>query len=211
MSSKSKNVIDRRSVFTAGLVLAGTAAAPALASQKSSAHDPRVKALEALIAELKAAITRELDLEGRPGHEAAREKADSLEKQLQDAADDVFAHQPSTITDLALRARLVEYWNERHSDFLTDQDRSASELVRAVLIMAGLEPVQAKGAIVRTIPALIAALGGREAVADYAGVTVEAVVRWERSNFLPPGWQHRFVTKARRRGYKVDPEMFGAI
>lgn len=208
MSPKSQNVIDRRSVFTAGVLLAGTAAAPALASQKSPAHDPRVKALEALIAELKAAITRELDLEGSPGHEAAREKADSLEKQLQAAADDMFAHQPSTITDLALRARLVEYWNERHSDFLTDQDRSASELVRAVLIMAGLEPVQAKGAVVRTIPALIAALGGRDAVADYAGVSVCHVVRWERQDSIPPGWHYRFAVRAKRRGFTLDDELF---
>lgn len=200
--------IDRRAAIRSGLLFASVAAVPSANAAPSPAHDPRVKALEALIAELKAAIASELDLEGRPGHSEAVANAERLEQALQDAADDVYAVPAATMTDIALRARLAEYWCERHADCVSNPDRSGAELVRAVLIMAGLVPVEAKGAIVRTVPALIAALGGREAVADYAGVSVREVVRWERTGMIPAGWHHRFARKAKRRGFTLDDEVF---
>lgn len=108
-----------------------------------------------------------------------------------------------------MRARLAEYWNERFSDFLTDQDRSASELVRAVLVMAGLKPTPATRAIVSTVPALIHALGGRYRVAEQYGVEVADVVFWERKDFIPAGWHYRFARHARKRGYSLADDLFG--
>lgn len=64
------------------------------------------------------------------------EKANSLEKQLEEAGVAIFAQEPRTMSDLALRARIFEYWNEQPSDFADNRKRASYELVRAVLSLA---------------------------------------------------------------------------
>lgn len=109
-----------------------------------------------------------------------------------------------------LRARLVEYWDNRSSAYLSDHDKSAAELLRAVFSMAGLQAHRSAAAVVSTIPALIDALGGRYHLADKCGISVEAVIKWEREDFIPPGWEHRFACHAQERGYRLAPDLFGA-
>ena len=203
--------LPRRAVLTGAVALIGSAKAAAGQSPKPSriADDPALKALDALIAEVKSAISREVRLEGEPGYEQAVEHAQSLEKKLEARADDILASEPSSLRDLALRARLVEYWNDRCADFQSNQDRATSELVRAVLATCGLQSIPSQRTTVRTIAGLIAACGGRQVVANYTGVSQRMVVKWERDNFLPPGWEYRLAKIAHKRGYTLDPELFG--
>ena len=94
------------------------------------------------------------------------------------------------------------------ADFLTDQDRTAHDLVRSVLVIAGLTPAPRQQKIIETIPALIEALGGPHAVADHYGVSSSQVVEWGRKDFIPTGWHHRFATRARKRGFQLSPDLF---
>lgn len=203
--------LPRRTVLAGAIAFMG--GAQAVAGQPLNptriGDDPALKALDALIAEVKAAITREMRLEGEPGYEQAIEDAQSLERKLEACADDILAREPSSLRDLALRARLVEYWNDRCADFHTNQDRATNELVRAVLVTCGLTPIPSHRRVVRTIAEFIAACGGRHVVADYTGVTQRTVVKWERDDFLPPGWEYRLAKIAHKRGYTLDAELFG--
>lgn len=123
-----------------------TLSSPATAPTTTVVQDPRVMALDQLISRLKMAIADERSLDERPGYQAAMEKADGLEKQLEDAADAIFAQEPATMADLVVRARLLEYWNEQQLDCPARRDQASHELVRAVLTLAGLRPMQANTA-----------------------------------------------------------------
>lgn len=56
---------------------------------------------------------------------------------------------------------------------------------------------------------IVEAFGGTKAVAEWADVGMSAVSNWIVRDEIPPGWHYRLDRELRRRGYKVDPPLFG--
>jgi hypothetical protein len=62
---------------------------------------------------------------------------------------------------------------------------------------------------INTIPELFAALGGKPAVAKWLGLSVGALLNWERHDFIPTGWHLRLYLECCRRDKSVDLRVFG--
>ena len=67
-----------------------------------------------------------------------------------------------------------------------------------------------------TVDAVIDALGeGRTAgannriVAAWLGLNASAVCNWRERESIPSGWHLRFYLEAQRRGFEIDPCVFG--
>jgi hypothetical protein len=61
----------------------------------------------------------------------------------------------------------------------------------------------------KTVPAVIKALGGPSAIAEWTGMGTTAVGRWNDWGFIPPAWYYEIVTRLAEQGYGVDPTVFG--
>lgn len=61
----------------------------------------------------------------------------------------------------------------------------------------------------KTVPQVIKAFGGAKAVAEWSGVSTCHVDNWRRWKFISPAWHWRMDVELKRRGYKIDPQVFG--
>jgi hypothetical protein len=160
----------RRSVILGAAALgalpANESAAPTVDVNGSVAHDPCLAALDKLIAETRAAIDAEM--KAKPGHPAAQRCAEAKQKGLEAMGDAISASPVRGFADVVLRARLAEYWDDKLRDGFGNDTHTTAELVNAVLTMAGVEPLPKTDNVIRTIPALIAALGSRSPIPNGA-------------------------------------------
>jgi hypothetical protein len=62
-----------------------------------------------------------------------------------------------------------------------------------------------------TIQDVIAALGGPSDLAEMLDVTQQAVSMWKVRGEIPAGWHYRLHIEALRRGYEIDPSVFGMV
>lgn len=62
---------------------------------------------------------------------------------------------------------------------------------------------------INTIDELVDALGGDTKVGRWLGISQPAVAAWKLRNHVPPGWHMRLLAELTRRGYSVNPEVFG--
>ncbi len=62
--------------------------------------------------------------------------------------------------------------------------------------------------IIRDVEGLIAMLGGPTKASYWAGCSVPAVCMW-RTRAIPTGYHYRLDREARKRGYAIDPKLFG--
>ena len=62
---------------------------------------------------------------------------------------------------------------------------------------------------IATLPRLIDALGGPDAVATWAGVMPQTVGSWLKQGSMPTGFQLRAFLRATAIGFTVDPVTFG--
>lgn len=60
-----------------------------------------------------------------------------------------------------------------------------------------------------TVAGLVRALGGTSKVADWLGVTPEAVDRYKERNSIPPGWHLRIYLELQSRGIPFSLRVFG--
>jgi hypothetical protein len=60
-----------------------------------------------------------------------------------------------------------------------------------------------------TVEAVVDAMGGPGPTADWAGLGTSAVSNWIARGFIPPGWHWEMAEELRRRGFEVDPSVFG--
>ena len=61
----------------------------------------------------------------------------------------------------------------------------------------------------QTVAAVVAAFGGTKACADWAGVGSSAVSNWITWGVIPAGWHFRMHVELQRRGFDLDPALFG--
>jgi hypothetical protein len=62
---------------------------------------------------------------------------------------------------------------------------------------------------VRTVAGVIEAMGGVEAMAEWAGVRPDAVEDWIAKSWIDAGWHYRLDRLLAARGFDVDPAVFG--
>lgn len=62
---------------------------------------------------------------------------------------------------------------------------------------------------INSIVELVDALGGDTKVARWLGISQPGVALWKIRNHIPPGWHMRLWAELTRRGYSVNPEVFG--
>lgn len=56
---------------------------------------------------------------------------------------------------------------------------------------------------------IVAAWGGTKALADWCNIGMSNVSDWMRDAYIPRGWHYLMDREARRRGFLIDPELFG--
>lgn len=68
----------------------------------------------------------------------------------------------------------------------------------------------------RTVDQILDAVGGakrpaenNKAIASWLGLNVSAVCNWRERNNIPSGWHMRFYLEAGKRGFEIDPRVFG--
>jgi hypothetical protein len=61
---------------------------------------------------------------------------------------------------------------------------------------------------ISSISELVAALGGRRAVADLLKIEPHAVSMWSERGFIPSGWHLRLFTAVYAQGRSIDPALF---
>lgn len=52
-------------------------------------------------------------------------------------------------------------------------------------------------------------MGGTKATADWADIGMPAVSNWIEREYIPPGWHYRMTMELAKRGFEVDPSVFG--
>lgn len=62
---------------------------------------------------------------------------------------------------------------------------------------------------ITTIDALIDALGGDTAVANWLGISQPAVANWKVRGQIASGWHLRILARLKQEGRRVDPALFG--
>jgi hypothetical protein len=62
---------------------------------------------------------------------------------------------------------------------------------------------------IRTITALIDALGGDTAVANWLGISQPAVANWKVRGHIPTGWHLRIAARLSKEKKAIDPAVFG--
>lgn len=62
---------------------------------------------------------------------------------------------------------------------------------------------------IRTVADLVSAFGGNNAMAEWADVGTPAVCNWKDANEIPRGYHLRLWLEIERRGFSVDPDLFG--
>lgn len=62
---------------------------------------------------------------------------------------------------------------------------------------------------IKTIDALVREFGGNTAIAEWLGITPEAVSMWKLRDNIPSGWHWKFESEASRQGKKIHPAVFG--
>jgi len=62
---------------------------------------------------------------------------------------------------------------------------------------------------ISSIPDVIAIMGGASSLAEMLDVTQQAVSMWKVRGEIPAGWHYRLHVEALRRGYEIDPSVFG--
>lgn len=210
----SSHQISRRSVGIASLAGLAAVGLPSASGSQAApiGADARLIEIEAALLRVHQAVEREMALENCTGYAEAKQQAEAAEAELDALADRILGTPVRSLADVALRARLAEYWSDRQGDLLSDESRYSAELVRSVLDLVGLAPISS-GCLERivSVAQLVEALGGREAVAAYCLITPNQVARWERTGEIPTGWHYRFAIKARQRGYALDETVFGIV
>lgn len=61
----------------------------------------------------------------------------------------------------------------------------------------------------KSVAAVVKALGGPKAIAEWTGAGATSVSNWKTWGFIPPAWYYLFATKLAESGYEVDPWVFG--
>ena len=62
---------------------------------------------------------------------------------------------------------------------------------------------------INSITELVDAFGGDTKLANRLGISQPAVAAWKPRGHIPPGWHMRLWSELTRRGYSVNPEVFG--
>ena len=62
---------------------------------------------------------------------------------------------------------------------------------------------------INTIDELVVALGGDTKIGRWLGISQPAVAAWKLRGQIPPGWHVRLLAELTRRGFSVNPEVFG--
>jgi len=61
----------------------------------------------------------------------------------------------------------------------------------------------------RTVREVVTAFGGPADMGAWCGINANAVSNWMGRGVIPPCWHMRLFVEARRRGYEIDPNVFG--
>jgi hypothetical protein len=64
-------------------------------------------------------------------------------------------------------------------------------------------------AVIRTIDELVEEFGGDTALAELLGITQSAVAHWKIRGQIAAGWHLRLLAELQRRGFTVEPSVFG--
>ena len=62
---------------------------------------------------------------------------------------------------------------------------------------------------ITSIAQFVDRLGGKPAVADFLGVSTNAVSNWIADEFIPKGWHLELWFKGMELGLRVPPQLFG--
>lgn len=62
---------------------------------------------------------------------------------------------------------------------------------------------------IHSIATLVKAFGGPTELANWAGLGASAISNWIDRDFIPPAWHYRLHVEALRRGFEIDPTVFG--
>lgn len=60
-----------------------------------------------------------------------------------------------------------------------------------------------------TIRDVVLAFGGPAELGQWCGINANAVSNWMGRGEIPPCWHLRLILEARRRGFEIDPVVFG--
>lgn len=146
---------------------------------------------------------------GSAEYEAHHARVNELDTELAALSAEVWSAPVTEWSDVAVRARLAEHWQRRATGTdCPEREEAARRLFEAVRTLAGLAPLPPSQFSIDTIPQLILALDGHDALADRCGITAAAVEQWENRQFIPPGWHHRLACEVSRRGLTLAPGFF---
>jgi hypothetical protein len=60
-----------------------------------------------------------------------------------------------------------------------------------------------------TVPEVVAAFGRTKAMAEWCGIGMSNISDWLADKHIPASWHYRLDREARRRGYLINPKVFG--
>lgn len=63
--------------------------------------------------------------------------------------------------------------------------------------------------LLRTVTDVIEAFGGARALCDWSGLSRSAPCNWVNDDFIPASWFYSMTVELGRRGFDLDPNIFG--
>jgi hypothetical protein len=60
-----------------------------------------------------------------------------------------------------------------------------------------------------TVEEIIAAWGGTKLMAKWCGTGMPNISKWIAQGYIANGWHYRLDREAKRRGYLINPKVFG--
>lgn len=60
-----------------------------------------------------------------------------------------------------------------------------------------------------SVEEVVQAFGRTKALADWCGIGMSNISDWLADQCIPRGWHYRMDREAKRRGYLINPKLFG--